>query len=276
MHLISAAILGIVQGLTEFLPISSSAHLIVIPWLLGWKPEGLEFDVALHLGTSVSILAFFWKDWMKLGREALRGLKEKRPFGNADRKLLWFLVVGTIPAAVVGVVFEEAIEGYLRSPLVTVFTLVLFAILLLIAEKASQKDRTIDSFSWFDAIYIGIAQAVALIPGVSRSGITITAALSRNCDRTNAARFSFLLSTPVIVGAGLLEAYGLLQKTQISGTGFNEAQWTVMAVGVAASSITGFFCIRYFLKFIQSHSFISFIIYRCILACIILIYYISI
>lgn len=276
MHLISAAILGIVQGLTEFLPISSSAHLIVIPWLLGWKPEGLGFDVALHLGTSISILVFFWKDWVRLIKQAFRGLKEKRPFGNADRKLLWFLVVATIPAAVIGVVFEDSIEGYLRSPLVTVFTLVLFGVLLLLAEKGSRKDRTMESFTWLDAIVIGVAQAIALVPGVSRSGITITAALSRNCNRTSAARFSFLLSTPVIVGAGLLEVYHFAKETQLSGTVFGQTPWSVIAIGVAASSITGFFCIRYFLKFIQSHSFSVFVVYRCILACIILIYYIGI
>lgn len=274
MHLISAAVLGIVQGLTEFLPISSSAHLIVIPWLLGWTAEGLAFDVALHIGTSASILVFFRKDWMRLGRETFRGLKEKRPFANADRKLTWFLVLATIPAAAAGIAFEGAIEGYLRSPLVTVFTLVLFGLLLLLSEKEGRKDRTIDSLGWLDSIYIGIAQAIALIPGVSRSGVTITAALFRNCDRTTAARFSFLLSTPVIVGAGFLETYRFIKEAQIYGTVFSTTQWPVLVVGVAASSITGFFCIRYFLKFIQSNSFKIFVIYRCILACIILIYYI--
>lgn len=274
MHLISAAVLGIVQGLTEFLPISSSAHLIVIPWLLGWTAEGLAFDVALHIGTSASILVFFRKDWMRLGKETVRGLKEKHPFANADRKLVWYLVAATIPAAAAGIAFEEAIEEYMRSPLVTVFTLVIFGLLLLIAEKESRKDRTMDSLTWFDSICIGIAQAIALIPGVSRSGVTITAALFRNCDRTTAARFSFLLSTPVIVGAGFLETYRFIKEAQIYGTVFSTTQWPVLVVGVAASSITGFFCIRYFLKFIQSNSFKIFVIYRCILACIILIYYI--
>jgi len=275
MHLISAAILGIIQGLTEFLPISSSAHLIVLPWLVGWTPKGLAFDVALHVGTSISVLVFFWKDWIRLGKETVCGLKEKRPLGNSDRKLAWLLLIATIPAAVAGLAFEETIEQYLRSPLVTVFTLTLFGILLLWAERKSRKDRTLDSLTWSDSIWIGISQAIALIPGVSRSGITMTTALARNCDRNSAARFSFLLSTPVIVGAGLLESYRLI-KTMPHSVAVNPAmEWPVLIVGLIAASITGFFCIRYFLKFIQTNSFTIFAVYRCMLACIILMYYLS-
>lgn len=275
MQLISAAILGIVQGLTEFLPISSSAHLIVVPWMIGWKPEGLAFDVALHVGTAVSVLVFFRKDWIHLFRQTLLGLKERRPFGNPDRKLVWFLIVATIPAGVSGVLWGDAIEQSLRSPLVTVFTLALFAALLLWAERKSRKNRAMEDFTLADSIWIGISQAVALVPGVSRSGITMTAALARNSDRTSAARFSFLLSTPVIVGAGILESYRYFSAMHHAAAGAASVELPMLITGIVFSSVTGFLCIRYFLRYLQSKSFMPFIIYRIVLACIVLIYYLN-
>ncbi len=275
MYWISAVILGIVQGLTEFLPISSSAHLIVVPWLIGWTHEGLAFDVALHVGTAISVLAFFWKDWIRLARETVQGLRERRPLANTDRKLAWILILATIPAAVCGFAFEEYVL-YLRSPLITVFTLVFFAILLLWAERKSTKKRSIQSYSFVDAIWIGMSQAVALIPGVSRSGITMTAALLRNSDRASAARFSFLLSTPVVVGAGILESYRFFKELQDPVYGTTGNDWALMAIGLMASALTGFLCIRFFLRFIQTKTFMPFIVYRIVLACIILIYYISV
>ena len=275
MYWISAVILGVVQGLTEFLPISSSAHLIVIPWLIGWSQKGLAFDVALHIGTSISVLVFFWNDWVRLAKETIRGLMERRPLANPDRKLAWLLVLATIPAAVSGLIFEDYIEQRLRSPLITVFTLIIFAILLYWAERKSRKDRSIEFFSFEDAVWIGISQAIALIPGVSRSGITITAAMMRDSDRESAARFSFLLSTPVIVGAGILESCRFIKTLHQSASGSMGNEWLLMIVGILVSSVTGFFCIRYFLRFIQTNTFMPFIVYRMILACIILIYYIN-
>lgn len=275
MYWISAVILGVVQGLTEFLPISSSAHLIVIPWLIGWSQEGLAFDVALHIGTSISVLVFFRNDWIRLAQETLRGLKEKRPLANPDRKLAWLLILATIPAAVSGLIFEDYIEQQLRSPLITVFTLTFFAILLYWAERKSRKNRSIESFSFRDAVWIGISQAVALIPGVSRSGITMTAAMALNSDRESAARFSFLLSTPVIVGAGVLESCRYIKTLQHPVSGSMGNDWLLFIVGIFVSSVTGFFCIRYFLRFIQTKTFTPFVIYRIVLACIILIYYIN-
>lgn len=273
MELISAAILGIIQGLTEFLPISSSAHLILVPWFIGWEAQGIAFDVSLHVGTAISVLAFFWKDWIRLARETINGLKEGRPLGNSDRKLAWFLVVATIPAAIAGLLFEDSIENRWRSPLVTVFTLVVFAILLYIADKKGKKNRSIRSFKWADSIWIGLSQAVALIPGVSRSGITMTTALLRNCDRTSAARFSFLLSTPVIVGAGLLEGFKLIRSMLNPVEGMVEEQWTVLLTGVVFAAVTGFLCIRYFLRYIRKGSFTPFVLYRIILAGIVLSHY---
>lgn len=273
LELISAAVLGIIQGLTEFLPISSSAHLLIVPWLIKWKEQSLAFDVALHVGTAISVLAFFWKDWVALARETVNGLKEGRPLANPDRRLAWFLVVATIPAVIAGLAFEDYIENTLRSHLVTVFTLVLFAILLYLADRLGRKNRTIESFTWADSVWIGISQAIALIPGVSRSGITMTTALFRNSDRTSAARFSFLLSTPVIVGAGVLEGSKLIRSWMNPGEGMVEEPWSVLLTGVLFAAITGFLCIRYFLRYIRRRSFTPFVIYRILLAGVVLAFY---
>ncbi len=273
MEILSAVILGVIQGLTEFLPISSSAHLILVPWFFGWQPKGLAFDVSLHVGTAAAVLAFFWNDWIRLGREVAAGLRKGDFFATQSQKLFWFLVVGTLPALVAGLAFGEIIEARLRSPLVIVFTLAALAVVLYWAEKRSRKNRSIEHFTWPDSLWIGFSQALALIPGVSRSGITITAAMFRDCDRASAARFSFLLATPVIVGAGMLEAWRLYMAVQGPAGGMAEVNWAAMAVGTLCAGITGFLCIRFFLRYLQTKSFKPFIVYRMILAFIILIYY---
>jgi undecaprenyl-diphosphatase len=280
MELLAAAILGIVQGLTEFLPISSSAHLILIPWLFGWKSEGIAFDVSLHVGTALAILAYFWRDWWLLGREMTIGLATGRPLGNFHRKLAWMLVVGTIPAAVVGLLFENQIESTLRDPRITVFTLACLAAVLYLADRFSRKERALAEFGWADSLWIGASQALALIPGVSRSGITMTTAMLRNSDRPSAARFSFLLSTPVIVGAGIVNAWHLFKAAQppvpFSSSVVPEAapvQWAVFAVGTLFAAVFGSLCIHYFLRYLQKGSFLPFVVYRFILAAIVLVFY---
>jgi undecaprenyl-diphosphatase len=280
MELFAAAVLGIVQGLTEFLPISSSAHLILVPWFLGWKPEGLVFDVSLHLGTAVAILAYFWRDWLTLARELISGIATGEPLGNAQRRLAWFLIVGSLPAAIVGLLFEKHVERTLRSPLVTVATLVAIGAVLYISERRSKRQRSLEKFTWGDSIWIGLSQALALIPGVSRSGITISTAMLRDADRTSAARFSFLLATPVILGAGMLEGWHLFKEagtTALVAAGGPAnpvgAQWPVFVIGVACAAITGFLCIRYFLRYLQTKSLIPFVIYRFVLAGIVLAFY---
>ncbi|MDM7997566.1 MAG: undecaprenyl-diphosphate phosphatase [Acidobacteriota bacterium] len=275
MELVAAAILGIVQGLTEFLPVSSTAHLILVPWFLGWNYEGLTFDVALHVGTAVSVVTFFFHDWIRLARELLLGIKEGNWLGNSDRRLAWYLVVGTLPAMVVGLAFEEAIENTLRSPLIIVFTLTALGALLLFAEKRGTHTRTIENFSWTDALCIGFSQAIALIPGVSRSGITMTTAMLRNSTRTSAARFSFLLSTPVILGAGILKAFELMEAVRHPMAGAEPVRWSVMLVGFLFAAVSGFLCIRYFLKYLQTKSFMPFVIYRFLLAALILVYFLK-
>lgn len=280
MEFSTAAILGIVQGLTEFLPISSSAHLIVMPWLLGWKAEGMVFDVSLHVGTALAVLAYFWSDWIRMAREVFRGLVEGRPLGNPDRRLAWFLAAGTVPAMIAGLAFEKIVEAQLRSPLITVATLVLFGAALYYAELRGKQNRHLDQFTWMDSLWIGLSQAIALIPGVSRSGVTITAGLLRNCERKSAARFSFLLSTPVIVGAGILEFWRMVGEVVPSSSSIINpmprvaVDWSVLIVGIVFASVTGFLCIRYFLRYLESRSFLPFVIYRIVLAAIILMYYI--
>ena len=271
MEIIAALVLGIIQGLTEFLPISSSAHLILVPWLFGWDSEGLIFDVALHIGTALAVIAFFWKEWVLLAREAVTGLIKRDPFGNAHRKMAWFLVVGTIPAGVLGILFEDVVENKLRSPLTPVFTLVVFGILLYYAEKKSRQNRDLKSYTLADAIWIGCAQALALIPGVSRSGITMTTAMLRNSDRNSAARFSFLLSTPVIVGAGLVSVLHLFKSANDPST--EVVSFAVLGTGVAAAAVTGVLCIKFFLRYLARGSFLPFTIYRILLAAVILVFY---
>jgi undecaprenyl-diphosphatase len=279
MELLDAAILGIIQGLTEFLPVSSSAHLILAPWFFGWKPEGISFDVSLHVGTAIAILAFFWKDWVHLALEVIAGMKEGAPLGNPDRKLAWFLIVGTIPAAVVGIKLDKIIDAQFHTspmaPLIIAFSLAIVGVLLLFAEHKSKRNRTIEMYTWADALWIGCSQAIALIPGVSRSGITITTAMLRNSSRTDAARFSFLLSTPIIVGAGILNGWHLIKALRHPIEGAVSIPWPVFCVGTLVAAITGFFCIKFFLCYLQTKSLVPFVIYRFLLAAVVLIYYLK-
>jgi undecaprenyl-diphosphatase len=275
MELFAAAFLGILQGLTEFLPVSSSAHLLLIPWFFQWKAEGLAFDVAAHVGTTVAVLAFFWKDWVRLAREMILGLKERNLFGNPDRRLACFLIIGTLPAIALGLTLEKTLESTLRSPLITVFTLVFFGILLLIAEKKSKQTRTLDQYTWADSLLVGCSQALALVPGVSRSGITMTTALFRDSSRTCAARFSFLLSTPVIAGTGMLVTFRLIEAVRHPIANTEPVSWNILGVGFVCAAVSGFLCIRFFLRYIQSKSFRPFVIYRFVLAAVVLIYYLK-
>ena len=195
--------------------------------------------------------------------------------GNADRRLAWFLVVGTLPALVAGLAFESIVEEHLRSPLITVFTLPIFAVFLFGAERKSRQDRAIENFTWADSLSIGFSQALALIPGVSRSGITMTTAMLRNSTRISAARFSFMLSTPVIAGAGILEILRLAKAVLHPAESMPAVNWSAMGVGFLCAAISGFLCIRFFLRYIQTKSFTPFVVYRFLLAGLVLIYYLK-
>jgi undecaprenyl-diphosphatase len=260
MPLVHAIILGIVQGLTEFLPISSSAHLIVIPWILGWDDGGLTFDVALHVGTLAAVLLFFFKDWVQIICQGF-GLNVGRDPGlSKNRGLLWLLALGTIPGGIAGFLFEKQAEHALRSPYIIATTAIVFGLVLWFADAVGRKHKDISHVSAFDAITIGVAQALAVIPGVSRSGITIVAGLLRNFDRPSAARFSFLLSTPIIAGAAAKKFWDLYKH----GGGLPHDTQAAFLAGTIASAITGCITIAFFLNYLRRQSLAVFVWYRIV------------
>jgi undecaprenyl-diphosphatase len=260
-ELVQSIILGIVQGLTEFLPISSSAHLILFPWLLGWQPLGLAFDVGLHVGTLFAVILYFRAEVRKLFQDGVNRLKSLRAKKRAEGTgLSDAIVAGTIPAVVVGGLFHHPIERYFRHPYVTVITLSLFGLVLLWAQRAGRQERQAGTVSVQEGLLIGTAQVLALIPGVSRSGITISAALFLGLTRPEAARFSFLLAFPVIALAGIKETFDVLRAPELQ---FEPAS---LAVGMIFSFVSGFLCIKYFIRFLEKRTFLPFVVYRFALA----------
>jgi undecaprenyl-diphosphatase len=250
-----AIVLGIVQGLTEFLPVSSSAHLILVPWLLRWQEDpGLAFDVVLHLGTLLALLAFYWREWLDMGLSLLPG---GRP---ATRQTLLLLIVASIPGAIIGVLLEKQAETIFRSPLLIAATMTILGVFLWAADQFASKTRKMGDLTVFDAVLIGLSQALAIIPGVSRSGATITTARFLGVERADAANFSFLMATPIIAGAGLVEARKLLHSGLTAQLGW----------GFAASAVFGLIAIVWLLGFVRTHSYRSFAIYRIVLAAIVI------
>jgi undecaprenyl-diphosphatase len=249
-----AIVLGVVQGLTEFLPVSSSAHLILIPWILHWEDPGLAFDVALHLGTLLALLAFYWREWLDMALSLLPG-------GNAaSRRTLILLIVASVPGAIIGILLEKQAETIFRSPILIAGTMATMGLILWAADAYGSKERKIADLYLSDALLIGFSQALAIIPGVSRSGATITTARFLGIERADAANFSFLMATPIIAGAGLLETHKLFY----SGLG---AQ---LAWGFAASAFFGLLAIVGLLSFVRTHTYRSFAIYRIALAAIVI------
>jgi undecaprenyl-diphosphatase len=263
MPIFQALVLGIVQGLAEFLPISSSAHLALIPWAFGWEDPGLAFDVALHWGTLAAVLAVFWKDWIRFISAALFG---KGPDG--DKRLFWALVVSSVPGAIAGKLLDKWAEEHLRAPLLIACTLAVMGVLLWAADRAGRKDRTLDQMTIGRAFSIGAAQALALIPGVSRSGSTITLGLFENFTREEIARFSFLMSTPIIFGAGLVKLPKMVHEMQ-SGQGV--VTWGALAAGFLASAIVGVLVIRWMLSWLRTRTYAVFAGYRLALAAVIVV-----
>ncbi|MGD0578896.1 MAG: undecaprenyl-diphosphate phosphatase [Bryobacteraceae bacterium] len=263
--LYQAVILALVQGLTEFLPVSSSAHLDLFPWLLGWEDPGLSFDIALHLGTLVAVLLYFCRDWLRLLAHGFGLRSGGDPDLDANPKLLWWMAAATVPAVIAGLLLHHAAETTLRQPLIYGSTLIGVAVLMLWAEYAARQDKGIGHVGLWDAVYIGVAQAVALIPGVSRSGITITAGLSRGYDRASAARFSFLLSTPAIAGAALLTAY----KLHKAG-GIPPRMHTAFVVGLLVSAFSGTLVVAFLMRFLRRNTMRIFVLYRVVLGILII------
>jgi undecaprenyl-diphosphatase len=267
---LQAFMLGIVQALTEFLPISSSGHLILLPALLGWPEQGLAFDVALHLGTAVALLAYFWRDWTRLALAGLAGIASRDARGSTEWKLLWLLILGCVPAGLAGVLFEDAIEDLLRSPIQIAALMIVFGLVLLVAERRSSRDRPIASLTWRDALAVGAAQALALAPGVSRSGVTLSAALLLGMRRADAARFSFLLGTPLVLAAGLFEGVKLVR------TGVTGDERTAFAIGMVTSALVGLVVIWGLLAYLQRHSTAVFVGYRVLVGALAIAYFSSV
>ncbi len=252
LHII---LLAIIQGLTEFLPISSSAHLILPAQLLGWPDQGLAFDIALHLGTLTAVVLYFRQEIVHMTGAFFRSGFSKNM--EQDAKLAWAVILGTIPVGILGLIFSvfDVVENYLRSTQVIAATTIIFALLLWYVEKTVKHRRDEYNMSWKDIALIGIAQALALVPGTSRSGVTIMAALWLGLTRSAAARFSFLLSIPVIVLSGGLTGLKLVQEP-------HEILWTELFTGFALSAVAAFICIHYFLKLIDKIGMMPFVWYR--------------
>ena len=261
MTILQAIILGIVQGLTEFLPISSSGHLLIVPWLFNWhflldNPElNKTFDVALHLGTFVAVVIYFWREIGRLLSAWVRSMT-RRSLADPEARLAWFLVVSTIPAAFLGVAFESFIEERLGKPWIIAIMMIVFALVMYTVDHLARLDRDLEALTWTDAILIGIAQTFALCPGVSRSGITMMTGMALRLDRESAARYSFLLSIPVIGGAAAYKGLQVAQDGLPAGTA------VPFAVGIAAAALSGFAAIWFLLAYLRRHSFDLFVIYR--------------
>jgi undecaprenyl-diphosphatase len=264
MPLYQAIVLAIVQGLTEFLPVSSTAHLTLFPWLFGWKDPGLTFDVALHAGTLVAVLVYFWRLWVEMLQSILARGDPADPKTLRSRHLLGFIIVGTIPGAFAGWFFEKWIETELRSPFVIAAALILVGLLMWWGDHAPEHLHALGQVTWLDAIVVGLSQALAVIPGVSRSGITMTAGLFRGMKRETSARFSFLLSTPIIGGAALKKGLEMCHE------GIPAEMIMPLAVGVLVSAVVGYLVIAVLIRYLEHKTFKIFVVYRVLLGVVVL------
>ncbi len=256
MDTLHTILLALLQGLTEFLPISSSAHLILLPRLLGWSDQGLAFDVAVHVGTLMAVVFYFRHDVQRLlGAWFASCLSGQM---TTDARLAWLLLLGTVPVVVAGLLLHDVVETYLRSPLVIALATIGFGILLGVADRYGRQVRSEESLTLMDVIWIGLAQALALIPGTSRSGITMTAALALGLTRSAAARFSFLLSIPVILMAGVYESLNLLQQSA-------PVAWREILLGTAVAAVSAYLCIHFFMRLIERIGMLPFVVYRLLL-----------
>jgi len=248
-----ALVLGILQGLGEFLPISSSGHLIVVPWLLGWPDSGLGFDVALHLGTLAAVAFAFWKDWVRLIDAGVRGILAGRPFADPDSRLLWYLAVATLPGALAGLALDEWAESVFRSPALVALMMALVGLVLWAADRRAAGAAADQEITLRDALLIGLAQALAIVPGTSRSGVTIAMALFLGYRREAAARFSFMLALPITLGAAVFKVPDLFR---------DGADTAPVLVGMLAAFFSGLLAIRGLLAYVRTRTYMPFVFYR--------------
>jgi undecaprenyl-diphosphatase len=268
-QIVQAIVLGIVQGLTEFLPVSSSGHLIVVPALLGWSDpfiESLAFSVMLHVATLLALLVYFRSDWLRLIPAGLATLRDRSFRDDPDRRLAWLLAASTVPAVIVGVLLNDVIETAFREPRIVAMTLVAGAVVLWVADRLGSRSRPISGLTFPMALGIGAAQALALVPGVSRSGISISAGLFAGLDREAAARFAFLMATPITAGAGMWEL-----RSIIAGEAGVELPLAPLLAGMAASLAAGLVAIAVLMRYLRSHGVGVFVAYRIALAALIVV-----
>ena len=271
--LVQALVLGIVQGLTEFLPVSSSGHLILVPALLGWKDpfiDSLTFSVMLHMGTLVALLVYFWRDWVRLVPAGLATIRDRSLGSDPDRRLAWLLVTTMIPAVIAGVLLNDFIASNVRQPGVVALLLVVGAAILWFADRTGRQDRRIEDLTFGAALGIGVAQAFALFPGISRSGISISAGRLLGLSRPQAARFSFLMATPIIAGAGAWEGLKLVR-----GGSDVPVALEPLAVGMLAALVSGLLAIHFLLRYLTSHRLNVFVVYRLIVAAVVVIWFLA-
>jgi len=245
---VQAIILGLFQGLGEFLPISSSAHLVLVPWLFHWEDPGLTFDIALHVGTLIAVIAYFWKDWLRLVTQGFTAPK------TMDGHLFWYLVIATVPGAIVGYALEKKAETIFRTPLLIAVALIVMGAILYWAERKSAKQDDLNNVTLRTSFLIGLSQALAIIPGVSRSGITMTTGLFSGLNREAAARFSFLLSAPIILGAAIIKVPYLVSHPDVINANF--------LIGMVVACISGIASIGFLLRYVQTKTFLPFVWYR--------------
>ncbi|NTW50192.1 MAG: undecaprenyl-diphosphate phosphatase [Chlorobiales bacterium] len=272
MTLFQAIVLGIIQGLTEFLPISSTAHLRIIPAFLGWQDPGAAFTAIIQIGTLAAVLIYFYKDIFHISQGTLKGLINRDPFGSQESKMGWMIAVGTVPIVVLGLLFKKEIETSLRSLYVISASLILLALVLMLAEyfvalreKQGRKQKGLNDLGWTEALLVGFAQSLALIPGSSRSGTTITGGLFLEMNRETAARFSFLLSLPAVFAAGVFQFIKVLPELRNS-----ESELLYIAVATVVSGVVGYASIAFLLEYLKKHTTYLFIIYRIVLGLILL------
>lgn len=252
---IHAIILGIIQGLTEFIPVSSSGHLVILPALFGWQPQGVAFDAVLHLGTLLAVLAYFRDDWIRIARAWLNSALTRRA-RTADERLAWYIIIASVPAGVGGMLFEKQFEAVFGQPVVVGYFLILTAGLLIVAEALGRRERPIAELTLFDVIIIGLLQAAAILPGVSRSGSTIAGGLLTGLDRPAAARFSFLLAAPIIFGAGISQLPRALREPDLG--------LVSLALGFVVAAGVGYVCIAFLLRYLRRGTLYPFAAY-CLL-----------
>jgi undecaprenyl-diphosphatase len=268
MTYIQAIILGIVQGLTEYLPVSSSAHLVIVPFFLGWtfpEDQAFAFDVLCQLGTLAAVIIYFWKDLIEIIVAFFKGIAARKPFETPESRMGWLLILATIPAGLAGISIKKYVEAAFASPVATGALLFGTAILLLVAELVGKKDRKLTGINWLDALLVGIGQAVAIFPGISRSGATISVGMMRGFNRKDAAKFSFLLSIPIMLAAGL---YSALDLRHIAGL---MSFLPVVLVGTVIAAIVGYLSIKWLLSYVTHRPLTDFAIYCAVVGALVLI-----